>query len=48
MEMEINKQEILFLEIWINDNLIPKKALYEASHNSMDLSIPCLHAEAEY
>ena len=41
------KQEILFLEIWTNGSLTPKKALYEASQNLIDLFIPFLHAEEE-
>nr|YP_010407265.1 RNA polymerase alpha subunit [Spiranthes sinensis]URF20155.1 RNA polymerase alpha subunit [Spiranthes sinensis] len=41
------KQEILFLEIWTNGSLTPKEALYEASHNLIDLFIPFLHAEEE-
>ncbi|KAM0941019.1 putative DNA-directed RNA polymerase [Dioscorea sansibarensis] len=39
------KQEIHFLEIWTNGNLTPKEALYEASHNLIDLFVPFLHAE---
>nr|QRC77567.1 RNA polymerase alpha subunit [Iris rossii] len=39
------KQEILFLEIWTNGSLTPQEALYEASHNLIDLFIPFLHAE---
>ena len=39
------KQEILFLEIWTNGSLTPKEALYEASHNLIDLFIPFLSAE---
>nr|QJF73138.1 RNA polymerase alpha subunit [Iris loczyi] len=41
------KQEILFLEIWTNGSLTPQEALYEASHNLIDLFIPFLHAEEE-
>nr|YP_010313087.1 RNA polymerase alpha subunit [Bellevalia paradoxa]ULM63388.1 RNA polymerase alpha subunit [Bellevalia paradoxa] len=41
----IEKQEILFLEIWTNGSLTPKEALYEASRNLIDLFIPFLHAE---
>nr|WKF51229.1 RNA polymerase alpha subunit [Iris zagrica] len=41
------KQEILFLEIWTNGSLTPREALYEASHNLIDLFIPFLHAEEE-
>ncbi|CAN6462628.1 unnamed protein product [Victoria cruziana] len=41
------KQEILFLEIWTNGSLTPKEALYEASHNLIDLFIPFLHAEEQ-
>src|SRR3954467_5578554 len=39
------KHEILFLEIWTNGSLTPKEALYEASHNLIDLFIPFLSAE---
>ncbi|KAL0912901.1 hypothetical protein M5K25_016316 [Dendrobium thyrsiflorum] len=41
------KQEILFLEIWMNGSLTPKEALYEASRNLINLLIPFLHAEEE-
>nr|UBS92825.1 RNA polymerase alpha subunit [Primula obconica subsp. obconica]UBS92908.1 RNA polymerase alpha subunit [Primula obconica subsp. obconica] len=41
------KQEILFLEIWTNGSLTPKKALYEASRNLIDLFIPFFHTEEE-
>nr|WHE25662.1 RNA polymerase alpha subunit [Aristolochia tagala] len=41
----IEKQEILFLEIWTNGSLTPKEALHEASRNLIDLFIPFLHAE---
>nr|AYE67791.1 RNA polymerase alpha subunit [Thalictrum thalictroides] len=41
------KHEILFLEIWTNGSLTPKEALYEASHNLIDLFIPFLHAEEQ-
>nr|YP_010914413.1 RNA polymerase alpha subunit [Tillandsia recurvifolia]WIL90691.1 RNA polymerase alpha subunit [Tillandsia recurvifolia] len=41
------KQEILFIEIWTNGSLTPKEALYEASHNLIDLFIPFLYAEEE-
>nr|YP_010581434.1 RNA polymerase alpha subunit [Triphyophyllum peltatum]UZT27839.1 RNA polymerase alpha subunit [Triphyophyllum peltatum] len=41
------KEEILFLELWTNGSLTPKEALYEASHNLIDLFIPFLHAEEE-
>lgn len=37
---ENEKQEIIFLEIWTNGSLIPKEALYKASHNLIDLFIP--------
>nr|UBS92659.1 RNA polymerase alpha subunit [Primula obconica subsp. obconica] len=41
------KQEILFLEIWTNGSLTPKKALHEASRNLIDLFIPFFHTEEE-
>ncbi|XBH78341.1 hypothetical protein VPH35_104628 [Triticum aestivum] len=41
------KHEILFLEIWTNGSLTPKEALYEPSHNLIDLFLPFLHAEEE-
>nr|AYW12089.1 RNA polymerase alpha subunit [Burmannia disticha] len=41
------KQEILFLEIWTNGSVTPKEALYEASHNLIDLFIPFLYAEED-
>ncbi|KAK8338847.1 hypothetical protein V6Z11_A09G282500 [Gossypium hirsutum] len=41
------KQEILFLEIWTNGSLTPKKALHEASRKLINLFIPFLHAEEE-
>ena len=31
------KQEMLFLEIWINGRLTPKEALHEASRNLIEL-----------
>ena len=34
------KQEILFLKIWINGSLTPKEALHEASRNLIELFIP--------
>ncbi|KQJ88752.1 hypothetical protein BRADI_4g20955v3 [Brachypodium distachyon] len=39
------KHEILFLKIWTNGSLTPKKALYEASRNLIDLFLPFLRAE---
>ena len=41
------KQEILFLEIWINGSLTLKEALHEALRNLIELFIPFLHAEEE-
>jgi DNA-directed RNA polymerase subunit alpha len=41
------KHEILFLEIWTNESVTPKEALYEASRNLIDLFLPFLHVEEE-
>ncbi|KAI3973777.1 hypothetical protein MKW92_011933 [Papaver armeniacum] len=39
------KQEIIFLEIWMNGSLTPKEALHVVSHNLVDLPVTFLHAE---
>ncbi|KAI3830785.1 hypothetical protein MKX03_002873, partial [Papaver bracteatum] len=39
------KQEILFLGIWMNGSLTPKEALHEVSHNLINLPVTFLHAE---
>nr|YP_010294017.1 RNA polymerase alpha subunit [Paepalanthus alpinus]ULQ67312.1 RNA polymerase alpha subunit [Paepalanthus alpinus] len=41
------KKEVLFIEIWTNGSVTPKEALYEASHNLIDLFIPFLHVEED-
>nr|YP_010881547.1 RNA polymerase alpha subunit [Pellia neesiana]WIA68625.1 RNA polymerase alpha subunit [Pellia neesiana]WIA68711.1 RNA polymerase alpha subunit [Pellia neesiana]WIA68797.1 RNA polymerase alpha subunit [Pellia neesiana] len=38
-------KEILFLEIWTDGSLTPKEALYEASRNLIDSSIPSINSE---
>ncbi|KAM0070869.1 DNA-directed RNA polymerase subunit alpha [Helianthus debilis subsp. tardiflorus] len=44
---ENGNKEILFLEIWTNGSLTPKKALHEASRNLIDLLIPFLDTKEE-
>ncbi|CAN6453961.1 unnamed protein product [Victoria cruziana] len=41
--IDVISMPILFLEIWMNESLTPKEALYEASHNLIDLFIPFPH-----
>ena len=41
------RKEILFLETRTNGSLTPKEALYEASKNLIDLSIPFLCVKVE-
>nr|YP_009668590.1 RNA polymerase alpha subunit [Haplomitrium blumei]QCW59365.1 RNA polymerase alpha subunit [Haplomitrium blumei] len=36
--------EILFVEIWTDGSITPEEALYEASQNLIDSSIPLLHS----
>nr|WIA68281.1 RNA polymerase alpha subunit [Pellia epiphylla] len=38
-------KEILFSEIWTDGSITPKEALYEASRNSIDSSIPSINSE---
>nr|ARV78375.1 RNA polymerase alpha subunit [Aneura pinguis]WGO59216.1 RNA polymerase alpha subunit [Aneura pinguis] len=40
-------KEILLLEIWTDGSLTPEKALYEASRNLIDLSIPSMNPGGE-
>ncbi|CAN4116444.1 unnamed protein product [Withania somnifera] len=44
---ENEKQEIFFIEIWINRSLTPKEVLHEASRILIDLFIPFLHMDED-